>query len=1046
MQCIYVFIYRLFFPCKPPWPLLRKSGLSVSVLGGGSRGWGCNSDPQQRPRRPRDALSAIRRTTGKTAETKPKRIKMEDYEKFCEKQLARIQGESRQRGTSLPAPPKSRSCIQFNGVPVLSPVLSLAREKELQQDRQKALDLERASQNSRKRILLNRVQEILENVQMKKLSSPSEQDVPPGLESKVCTGFVTAASGVLPSCPALRGPAEPPKALEVKPAGPHGAVPSGSSLQGAKAGALPPQEDAGPGDGACAEGVCPGPSHTFPAKEDGSAVVLAAAEGPDPYVMSLQNLMKKSREYIQREQNRRSLRSSSRRSLSESHSDKENDAVKMSDSGKERGGKLANRGSLGVAAEKPSLTKSSTSLQSASVPKSSMHVAASPSFSKVDIPMRAGTPPVLDSDSDEDFRSSSLFDHDSSILRSLTGSYSKLPSPEPSMSPKMHRRRPRPSSMGHIVINNPVNAYELSPKEKERMVDLIPRDAGDKKAAASDHPVPKLTAGFAPAGSSQVHSFHRSSSDICDGLVVGKLSQACQHPVGQPESRGLPARGEGESALGGRPEPPAAVCSAPPQTAAGIGGAKPVCLLDKARPTGLNRSYDVESPSPLLTQTQHSQPTDPPSEQALEGGFEELRRRLELDPESLQKENLPSVVAAGAGEPGKQWPHEQRGPVRAALAMSNETPGPAGSEAALKQKMLAFEALRRRLEDQHAQELSLLIAEQEREQERLQKEIEAQERRLKGEEAAAAEAEIPPITISSGVELEWRKISDTCLLGSMLTEVETHSDCPGFAHATGPALTAESPFYLWEPPASGKSTATSRSVNRSKMRWSQVYSPEMKRKLDKISALAKGFLTRRLLQTEKLKHLSQTVKDTMEFIKNFQSEAPLKRGTVSAQDADLQERVVAQLRAALFDIHDIFFEMEVPERMSLLRHDREVRRERMLRQLDKAKTLRERVALSTATQKSLDRKKYMKAAEMGMLNKRTMVRQKTQENRVLQPNQGQNAPVIQRLLSRQGTPKTSVKGAEQNRKKPSESRVSNKALSGASAGRIQRKKLNVVTT
>lgn len=35
--------------------------------------------------------------------------------------------------------------------------------------------------------------------------------------------------------------------------------------------------------------------------------------------------------------------------------------------------------------------------------------------------------------------------------------------------------------------------------------------------------------------------------------------------------------------------------------------------------------------------------------------------------------------------------------------------------------MLAFEEMRKRLEEQHAQQLSLLIAEQEREQERLQK-------------------------------------------------------------------------------------------------------------------------------------------------------------------------------------------------------------------------------------------------------------------------------------------------------------------------------------
>lgn len=33
----------------------------------------------------------------------------------------------------------------------------------------------------------------------------------------------------------------------------------------------------------------------------------------------------------------------------------------------------------------------------------------------------------------------------------------------------------------------------------------------------------------------------------------------------------------------------------------------------------------------------------------------------------------------------------------------------------------------------------------------------------------------------------------------------------------------------------------------------------------------------------------------MEFIRSFQSEAPLKRGAVSAQDASLQERVLAQV-------------------------------------------------------------------------------------------------------------------------------------------------------
>ncbi|XP_066465513.1 centriolar coiled-coil protein of 110 kDa isoform X3 [Tiliqua scincoides] len=996
-------------------------------------------------------------------------MKMENYEKFCEKHRARIREEVTQSSMPLSAQPSSIPCIRFNGVPVLTPLLTLEKKQELQQDRQKALDVELWRQNSRKRILLHRVQEILENVQMKKSPNPSDLDqsemenVCSGLDS--INGFVTQSNDVLPSCPAAGEPMEPQKALEAKPTDLQ--VVSGKNSLGGNEQLVSGNGSSisGNGDSSLA-GSANAVLSNEASEQESVEMVSAAEEGPDPYVMSLQNLLKKSREYIQREQTRRSMRANSKRSMSESHSDKENDAVKMGNSVKERG-KLTGRGSVAVALEKPALTRSSTSLQGAPLSKNSTGPTASPSFSKVDIPVRSGTPPVLDSDSDDDLKTICLFDRDSSILRSLTGSYSKLPSPEPSMSPKMHRRRPRPSSMGHIVINNPINAYELSPKDKERAADGVIRDVGDKRTASD--PVPRLVSDLASVCSHRDHAFHKSSSDISDELVVRKLGHSSQVLCGQRETKGFPAGAiaEGEQTLDGpRPnaclvnptllEPHASSYPIVTQNSTSVGAAKQAGLLHKAKPTELNKSYDVESPSPLLMQIQPSLLTDTPSvspgsEQALENGFEKVKRRLELDMESLQKESMPGAVGEGAGEQEKQpWLREQRGSVGSAFAAKHETPDRSTcEEEALKQKMLAFEEMKKRLEAQHVHQLSLLIAEQEREQERLHKEIEMQERRLKGEEATAAKTDAPQTALNSGMELGWRKVSDTQMLESVLTQVGAIQSA-GFTSVTGPGLAADTPFYLWEPPASGKSVSASRSLNRSKMRWSQVYSPEMKRKLDKISALAKGFLTRRLLQTEKLKHLSQTVKDTMEFIKNFQSEAPLKRGAVSAQDANLQERVVAQLRAALYDIHDIFFKMDVTERMNILRHDREVRKEKMLRQLDKARTLRERVTLSTATQKSLDRKKYMKyvgkrAAEMGMPNKKTIVKQKTPENRVLQPNQGQNAP-IQRLLSRQGTPKTSVKGAEQTRKKPSESRVPNKALSGAYAGRIPKKKLNAVTT
>uniref|UniRef100_A0A8C6TPG6 Uncharacterized protein n=1 Tax=Neogobius melanostomus TaxID=47308 RepID=A0A8C6TPG6_9GOBI len=95
---------------------------------------------------------------------------------------------------------------------------------------------------------------------------------------------------------------------------------------------------------------------------------------------------------------------------------------------------------------------------------------------------------------------------------------------------------------------------------------------------------------------------------------------------------------------------------------------------------------------------------------------------------------------------------------------------------------------------------------------------------------------------------------------------------------------------------------------------------------------------RRLLQTEKIKHLRQTVVDTQEFIRSLQTEAPQKKAPNSTQDLSLQERVRAQLRAALYDIHDIFFQMPLPQRLALLQQDRELRLERKLRDMEKTKS------------------------------------------------------------------------------------------------------------
>ncbi|XP_064376389.1 centriolar coiled-coil protein of 110 kDa isoform X3 [Dromaius novaehollandiae] len=995
-------------------------------------------------------------------------MKMEDYENFCKKHFSRIQEEAIKREAPFSVPHKNISLIQFHGVPVLSPLLSLEKKKEIQQDKQKALDLEIWRQNSKKRALLNRVQEILENVQIRKTCSVSDlnmweaDNTCPDSESKALTDFTPPSDVNLLCSPKRRGSTELEKTSEIMPSNGTGQVTSSVTeiVKAVEENVSSKQSESHfPKDIPCPKTVTSDNTNNKLASQalqnsERPEVPLSDEEVQDPYAMSLQNLLKKSREYIEKEQTRRSSRSNSKRCMNESHSDKENDAVKTTDSVKERA-KLTGRSCAAATLDKPSLNKSNTILQGASTHTSNTSTPTLSSFSKVDIPMRVGTPPLVDSDSDEEFKNTSTFDRDSSIIRSLTGSYAKLPSPEPSMSPKMHRRRPRPLSMGHIVINNPVNAYELSPKGKGRAMDLILQDIADKNNVSES--VPKLMVDFAVVCPGKVPGVHRNSLDTCDGLVVGRSSR---HSFGHLESKGtLSATVEGQVVLDGRGqykletstnivgpklhEPFAVSQSMVTQKILAVNETKPPGLLEHAKcnsPVELNKSYDVENPSPLLMQSKNKRQqidtpnVSPANEQFLENGFEKVKRRLDLDADSSQKENNPYVLAVGTEEQEKQWLQEQKYPVGSVYVAKNAVSDSTAKEEILKTKMLAFEEMRKRLEEQHAQQLSILIAEQEREQEKLQKELEEQERKLKGKKIATTEIEISKVNINSRMELEWRKKSESGLLES-------------FAHTTPNAFasTSETSFFLWGPSGSGViKTSVSRPSNRIKTKWTQVFSPDIQIKFSKITAVAKGFLTRRLMQTEKLKYLKQTVKDTMEFIKNFQSEAPLKRGSVSAQDASLHERVMAQLRAALYDIHDIFFIMEASERMNILRHDREVRKEKMLRQMDKVKSPRERATLSTATQKSLDRKKYMKASEMGMPSKKIIIKQKTPESRVLQPNQGQNAPV-HRLLCRQGTPKTSMKGVEQNRKKASESRVSNKAVSGAYAGRTQRKKPNVVT-
>ncbi|XP_032817114.2 centriolar coiled-coil protein of 110 kDa [Petromyzon marinus] len=114
-------------------------------------------------------------------------------------------------------------------------------------------------------------------------------------------------------------------------------------------------------------------------------------------------------------------------------------------------------------------------------------------------------------------------------------------------------------------------------------------------------------------------------------------------------------------------------------------------------------------------------------------------------------------------------------------------------------------------------------------------------------------------------------------------------------------------------------------------------SPGLRRAIEVVTAVGKGFLTRRLMRTEKLQHLKQTVLDTTQLLQSVQRESRMKNGILSSQDATLETRLNAQLRAALTEIHEIFHGAAGSVRARILHRDRELQKERRLRELEKGK-------------------------------------------------------------------------------------------------------------
>ncbi|KAG1680895.1 Centriolar coiled-coil protein [Nymphon striatum] len=98
----------------------------------------------------------------------------------------------------------------------------------------------------------------------------------------------------------------------------------------------------------------------------------------------------------------------------------------------------------------------------------------------------------------------------------------------------------------------------------------------------------------------------------------------------------------------------------------------------------------------------------------------------------------------------------------------------------------------------------------------------------------------------------------------------------------------------------------------------KIKNPEVKKKFDKLSALVKGHLTRKLMKTDQVQNQIQTIKDTLKFALEFQSETPIKNNMISAEDVALHRRLISQVTDACYQLHNLFFDLSKFEQIQLI--------------------------------------------------------------------------------------------------------------------------------
>ncbi|XP_019849260.1 PREDICTED: uncharacterized protein LOC109580480 isoform X1 [Amphimedon queenslandica] len=129
-----------------------------------------------------------------------------------------------------------------------------------------------------------------------------------------------------------------------------------------------------------------------------------------------------------------------------------------------------------------------------------------------------------------------------------------------------------------------------------------------------------------------------------------------------------------------------------------------------------------------------------------------------------------------------------------------------------------------------------------------------------------------------------------------------------------------------------------------------VYLQKLSRKIQKgkviIGGLVRGYLTRRLLRSEKVQDIIRMIKDTKEVLETLKNPA-------NASEFELLQRTRLQIQAAKQSLYKIFFVVTTSERMEYIAQSRQRRMEKRFGHVKERNKLHQ---FSSATLKTLERK------------------------------------------------------------------------------------------